>query len=88
VEAAAAKNRPVCVCGEEAGEPDFACLLVGLGVRELSMTPVRAAAVRHALRNIDCLTMQEIANQALRCAAPKEVRQLLAQLPLTGKVHA
>lgn len=88
VEAAAAKNCPVCVCGEEAGVPDFACLLVGLGVRELSMTPVRAAAVRHALRNIDCHTMQEIADQALCCGTPKEVRQLLAQLPLTGKVHA
>ena len=83
VDAAAARNCPVCVCGEEAGEADFACLLVGLGVHELSMTPVRAASVRHAIREIDCPTVQVLANRALRCATPKEVRKLLAQLHLT-----
>ena len=84
VDAAAVKNCPVCVCGEEAGEAEFACLLVGLGIRELSMTPVRAAAVRHALRKLDASTVQETANQALRCVTPKEVRQLLTLLCLTG----
>ncbi len=84
VDAAAAKDCPVCVCGEEAGEADFACLLVGLGVRELSMTPVRAAAVRHALRKLDCPTMQELANRALCCVTPKEARQLFARLLLTS----
>jgi phosphoenolpyruvate-protein phosphotransferase (PTS system enzyme I) len=75
---AAGMDCPVCVCGEEAGEPDFARLLIGLGVRELSMTPARAAPVRQALRRIDCSTMRELANHALRCATPREVRQLLA----------
>jgi phosphoenolpyruvate-protein kinase (PTS system EI component) len=87
VDAAAAKNCPVCVCGEEAGEAEFACLLVGLGVRELSMTPVRAASVRHALRKMDCPTVQELANKALRCVTPNQVRRLLTQLRLTGKVQ-
>jgi phosphoenolpyruvate-protein kinase (PTS system EI component) len=79
VDAAAARNCPVCVCGEAAGEADFACLLVGLGVRELSMTPLRAASVRHALRNLDSPTVRELASQALRCASPKKVRQLRFQ---------
>lgn len=87
VDAAATKNCPVCVCGEAAGEADFACLLVGLGVRELSMTPVRAASVRHALRKLEGPTVQELANQALRCVSPKEVRQLLAHLRLPEKVR-
>ncbi|MCL4206140.1 MAG: phosphoenolpyruvate--protein phosphotransferase [Pirellulaceae bacterium] len=69
---------PVCVCGEEAGEPGFARLLIGLGVRELSMTPGRAAPVRQALRSIDCSTMRELASQALCCTTPGEVRRLLA----------
>ncbi len=75
---AAGQDCPVCVCGEEAGEPDFARLLVGLGVRELSMTPVRAAPVRQALRKTDGSTMRQIANQALQCATPGEIRQLFA----------
>lgn len=88
VAAAAAKACPVCVCGEEAGEADFACLLVGLGIRELSMTPVRAAAVRQALRKIDCPTVRELANEALRCDTPGEVRKLFARLRLaTAATH-
>lgn len=88
VDAAAARNCPVCVCGEAAGEAEFACLLVGLGVRELSMTPVRAASVRHALRRLDSPTVQELADQALRCVSPQEVRQLLVPLRVADRVQS
>ena len=79
IEVAGAKHRPVCVCGEEAGDADFACLLAGLGIRELSMSPVRAAAVRQRLRNINCQSARHLASEALRCRAPEEVRLLLAR---------
>jgi phosphoenolpyruvate-protein kinase (PTS system EI component) len=79
IEVARAKHRPVCVCGEGAGDADFACLLVGLGIRELSMSPVRAAAVRRRLRNINCQSARHLASEALRCGAPEEVRRLLTQ---------
>jgi phosphoenolpyruvate-protein kinase (PTS system EI component) len=78
IKAAAAKACPVSVCGEEAGEPDFACLLVGLGVRELSLSPGRAASVRHALRTVRCQDMENLAHKALGCSNPEEVRELLA----------
>jgi phosphoenolpyruvate-protein phosphotransferase len=80
IKAAAAKDRPVCVCGEEAGEPGFACLLAGLGVRELSLSPGRAARVRHALRGVRCRDAEEVAHKALGCSSPEEVRELLAGL--------
>jgi phosphotransferase system enzyme I (PtsI) len=50
VRAAAAHSIPVSICGEMAAEPLQALLLVGLGVRELSMTPVAIAGVKAALR--------------------------------------
>ena len=80
VEAAEKRQCPVCVCGEEAGDADFACLLVGLGVRELSLSPARAAAVRHALRHIDCHDALEVADEALHCRTPRQVRDLLQRL--------
>jgi phosphotransferase system enzyme I (PtsI) len=80
IKAAAAKDRPVCVCGEEAGEPGFACLLAGLGVRELSLSPGRAARVRHALRGVRCRDAEEVAHKALGCSSPEEVRERLAGL--------
>jgi phosphotransferase system enzyme I (PtsI) len=79
VSTAAARGRPVCVCGEEAGDIEFACLLVGLGVRELSVSPARGAAIRKAIRKIDYRHAREVANQALGCRRPDEVRQLLTQ---------
>ena len=63
VEAANQWKRPVCVCGEEAGDADFACLLVGLGIRELSLSPSSAVAVRQAIRGIDSHRAAEIADR-------------------------
>ena len=84
VQAAERQQCPVCVCGEQAGDADFACLLVGLGIRELSLSPSRAAAVRQAIREINFQHAREIANQALRCRRPSEVRDLLSQLHASG----
>ena len=61
-------------------ESHFACLLVGLGVRELSLSLTRAAAVRHALRRIGCRDALEVAELALRCRTPQQVRELLQPL--------
>jgi len=45
-------GRTVGVCGELAGDPAAAVLLVGLGVRELSMAPPLIAEVKQALRSV------------------------------------
>jgi hypothetical protein len=39
VETALRRGMPISVCGEMAGEPRFAALLLGLGLRNLSMAP-------------------------------------------------
>lgn len=66
------------VFGEEAAEPDFARLLVGLGIRELSLSPSRADATRQAIRRTDCRQAAELAELPLQCRSPGEVRALLA----------
>ena len=80
VAAASRWNRSLCVCGEEAGDISFACLLVGLGVRELSLSPDRAAEVRQAIRRTDSRDAAEIAQRALGCRSPGEVRELISRL--------
>ncbi|TWT85286.1 Phosphoenolpyruvate-protein phosphotransferase [Posidoniimonas polymericola] len=70
---------PVSVCGEEAGNPDFACLLVGLGIRELSLSPSQAGVVRQAIRAIDSKSAQAIAEQAIACGNTSDVRALVAR---------
>jgi phosphoenolpyruvate-protein phosphotransferase len=78
VEAADKARRPLTVCGEMAGHPTIARLLVGLGIRELSMSPARCMRVHHALRHLDGKEAEAIAKQALQCHSRREVRQLLA----------
>ncbi|HZH26447.1 MAG TPA: phosphoenolpyruvate--protein phosphotransferase [Azospirillaceae bacterium] len=54
-EAALRARIPVSVCGEIAGDPRFTALLLGLGVRDLSMSPSRIGEVKRRLRNMDVL---------------------------------
>ena len=51
---AAMRNRiPVSVCGEIAGDPRYTALLLGLGVRELSMAAPSLPRVKQRVRQID-----------------------------------
>lgn len=81
VRAADARGRPVCVCGEAAGDPNVASLLVGLGVRELSMSPRSAARVRQMVRHSSFQKLQQLAEEALRSYSLRRVRELVMQLP-------
>jgi multiphosphoryl transfer protein len=62
---AAAHSRWVGVCGELAGDPAAAVLLVGLGVRELSMAAPLIAEVKQTLRSLTLEQASEAAAQAL-----------------------
>ena len=53
VEAAMRRGMPISVCGEMAGEPRFAALLLGLGLRNLSMAPRNIPRVKQRIRNLD-----------------------------------
>jgi phosphoenolpyruvate-protein kinase (PTS system EI component) len=77
-----AAAKPLSVCGEAAGDPESACLLAGLGVRLLSMSPVRAARVRQILRSASMERLEQLAQHSLECATTGEIRMLLrAELP-------
>ena len=56
---------PVCICGELAGDPIGALLMVGLGYRSLSMNTSNVAKVKYLLRHIDSTELRELADKAL-----------------------
>ncbi|MFG1705690.1 phosphoenolpyruvate--protein phosphotransferase [Nonomuraea sp. M3C6] len=64
-EAGREAGKPVGVCGESAGDPLLAPLLVGLGVTSLSMAPVSVPAVREALAGLTLAECRERARAAL-----------------------
>jgi phosphoenolpyruvate-protein phosphotransferase (PTS system enzyme I) len=53
IEAAHRARIPISVCGEMAGDPRFTALLVGLGLRELSMAPGSIPRVKQRIRSLD-----------------------------------
>jgi phosphotransferase system enzyme I (PtsI) len=65
-EGAQRTGRPLGVCGESAGEPLLALVLVGLGVTSLSMAPTKVPAVRVALSMHDIADCQRLASIARR----------------------
>jgi phosphocarrier protein FPr len=65
VEGAEAHGRWVGVCGELAGNPEAAVILVGLGVSELSMAPPLIPEVKEALRSVSLDEARELARRAL-----------------------
>ena len=61
VEAALRARIPISICGEIAGDPRFTALLIGLGVRELSMTTNALPRVKSRILGLD---LQEATRRA------------------------
>jgi phosphoenolpyruvate-protein phosphotransferase/dihydroxyacetone kinase phosphotransfer subunit len=80
VQAATEHRRWVGVCGELAGDPAAAILLVGLGVTELSMAPTLIGEVKAALRSVDLPEAQAIAAAALEAEDADAARALAVAL--------
>jgi phosphotransferase system enzyme I (PtsI) len=46
-------HKPVSLCGEMAGDPRYTALLLGLGIRDLSMSPANIPRVKQRIRAMD-----------------------------------
>ena len=83
VRAAEPHGIPVSVCGEMASDPLHALLLLGLGVRELSMSPGAIPRVKAALRAATAERATEVARGCLGLPTAGEVeacaREALAE---------
>jgi phosphotransferase system enzyme I (PtsI) len=73
VDAAHAAGIWAGVCGEIAGDPMLAPLLIGLGVDELSAAPPVIAEVKYIIRRIKLTEAQALAEFALQSESPSEI---------------
>ena len=76
-DSASALGRWTGVCGELAGDPSATPLLLGLGVRELSMSAPSIASVKVAVRATDLAWAEALAVEALAAPSAERVRELL-----------
>jgi phosphoenolpyruvate-protein phosphotransferase (PTS system enzyme I) len=59
IEAAQLAGIPVSMCGEMAGDPRYIKLLIGMGLRELSMQPSALLETRELIRESDLFDLQQ-----------------------------
>jgi phosphotransferase system enzyme I (PtsI) len=63
---AKARGKPVAVCGEMAGDSNFAPLLLALGLEEFSLHPATLLELRRAIRGLDLESLRKRAPALLR----------------------
>lgn len=51
------------LCGEIAGDPTYTMLLIGLGLRNLSLVPSQIPAIKQVIRKVDIATCERLARK-------------------------
>ncbi|MBS1121891.1 MAG: phosphoenolpyruvate-protein phosphotransferase [Deltaproteobacteria bacterium] len=80
--AAKAQGIPVTVCGEMAGEPVIAAVLIGLGIRELSMSAVSVPEVKAMIRSISVPEAEILVKRIEKLPTAVEVRAMVSEYVL------
>ncbi|VTU01103.1 phosphoenolpyruvate-protein phosphotransferase : Phosphoenolpyruvate-protein phosphotransferase OS=uncultured planctomycete GN=HGMM_F07G10C17 PE=3 SV=1: PEP-utilisers_N: PEP-utilizers: PEP-utilizers_C [Gemmataceae bacterium] len=77
VDAAEKEQIEVNVCGEMSGEPLYAPLLVGLGLRQLSVTPRKVPEIKRVIRQLRVDEARRLADQCLNMETARQVGSFL-----------
>jgi phosphotransferase system enzyme I (PtsP) len=77
VDAAHAHAKPVSVCGEMAGQPAAAVLLLGMGIDSLSMNAASLPRIKWVIRSFARAHARELLDEALRLESGEEIRRLI-----------
>ncbi len=79
VDAANSAKRPVTICGEMAGSPLYTMFLLGIGVRQLSMSAPSIPLVKRMIRSVSIKGAERLANKALTLPTTTQVRDLFTK---------
>ncbi len=77
VTATHAQGKPASICGEMAGDPASAILLLAMGYNTLSMSATSLTSVKWVIRNFTLKQAQTLLAEALTLRDPQSIRHLL-----------
>lgn len=78
-------NKPVCVCGEMAGDEQYTRLLLGMGLRCFSMNANNILPVKNQIIQSDVLILETEVQKILRNEDPDKALKLLRKLNATNE---
>jgi phosphotransferase system enzyme I (PtsI) len=79
VQAARKYDVDVNVCGEMSGEPLYTMLLLGLGLRHLSVTPHSIPEIKTVIRSVTVPEAVAVAQEAMRLETARDVNNYLRE---------
>ncbi len=79
---------PVSMCGEMAGDDRYTRLLLGMGLRELSMNPASIPEIKQAVLNTRLDIVEPLVQQALQSPFNDEIHQIFEQINRHNPDHA
>ena len=77
IDSARAAGIEVSLCGEMASDPRFALLLIGMGLRRLSLAPRGIPEVKSWIRDISAAELSELAERCLSFSTAADVQRHL-----------
>jgi len=80
VEAAMEANVEVAVCGEMAGEPMYALILLGLGVQVFSVSPATLLEIKWMIRSVKMDQARETCEKVFQFDSDREVDAYLSEV--------
>lgn len=79
VEIAKAEAKDISICGEMAGNPAYIELLLGLGVRSVSVSPGEILAIKKVIRSLSLESAESMTKQVLDLGTVQEIKSCIAK---------
>jgi phosphoenolpyruvate-protein phosphotransferase (PTS system enzyme I) len=79
ITAATRNSIEVCVCGEMSGDPIYTILLLGMGLRQFSVTPHNIPEIKKIVRSIRLEDAAQVSQEALRLETARDVNNYLRE---------
>jgi phosphoenolpyruvate-protein phosphotransferase (PTS system enzyme I) len=79
VRAAKTGEVPISMCGQMCGNPMYTMLLLGMGLRSLSVTPAAIPEIKQVCRRVEIPCCERVAQRALELESARDVRAYLKE---------
>ena len=79
VDTATAYDKPISMCGQMSGNPLYTMLLLGMGLRSLSVTPAAAPEVKRVCRSVSIEHCEAVAQRVMTLETARDVKTYLRE---------
>ncbi|MCC7476184.1 MAG: phosphoenolpyruvate--protein phosphotransferase [Pirellulales bacterium] len=79
VRTAQSREVPISMCGQMCGSPLYTMLLLGLGLRSLSLTPAAIPEVKQVCRRVNLSSCERVAQRVLELESARDVKTYLKE---------